>query len=290
RCRPARPDLDPRQAVLLGAAPAQRGTDGALRLLRGRRRTIVGADLGRRRHRALRRRDVRRCRARPRGRPASPAAAALPARRRRPGVPGLRGAARAARERAGREAAAMTPEPPVLAEVSLTVNGVEHTLAVDTRTSLLDLLRERLGLTGSKKGCDHGQCGACTMLLDGRQVNGCLVLAVACAGGEVVSVEGLAQDGELHPLQRAFIEHDAFQCGYCTPGQICSAAGMQSELAAGWPSAVTDGEPELTGAEIRERMSGNIPPLRRLPESRRGDPGDEPVRAFRYERARDAAT
>ena len=144
----------------------------------------------------------------------------------------------------------MTPEPPVLAEVSLTVNGVEHTLAVDTRTSLLDLLRERLGLTGSKKGCDHGQCGACTMLLDGRRVNGCLVLAVACAGGEVVSVEGLAQDGELHPLQRAFIEHDAFQCGYCTPGQICSAAGVLDEARAEGVALDDD--------EIRERMSGNL--------------------------------
>ena len=152
----------------------------------------------------------------------------------------------------------MTPHPPVLVEVSLTVNGTERTLAVDTRTSLLDLLRERLGLTGSKKGCDHGQCGACTVLLDGRRVNGCLVLAVACAGAEVVSVEGLARDGELHPLQQAFIEHDAFQCGYCTPGQLCSAAGMQAELAAGWPSAVTEGEPELTAGEVRERMSGNI--------------------------------
>ncbi|HEY2741615.1 MAG TPA: 2Fe-2S iron-sulfur cluster-binding protein [Gaiellaceae bacterium] len=152
----------------------------------------------------------------------------------------------------------MTPEPPVLAEVRLTINGIEHTPAVDTRTSLLDLLRERLGLTGSKKGCDHGQCGACTVLLDGRRVNACLILAVACAGAEVVTVEGLAHNGELHPLQRAFIEHDAFQCGYCTPGQLCSAVGMQSELASGWPSAVTDEEPELTAAEVRERMSGNI--------------------------------
>ena len=155
----------------------------------------------------------------------------------------------------------MTPHPPVLVEVSLTVNGTERTLAVDTRTSLLDLLRERLGLTGSKKGCDHGQCGACTVLLDGRRVNGCLVLAVACAGAEVVSVEGLARDGELHPLQQAFIEHDAFQCGYCTPGQICSAAGMLAEARAGMPSFASDdltADPSLHADEIRERMSGNL--------------------------------
>src|SRR4051812_48007984 len=126
------------------------------------------------------------------------------------------------------------------AEVTLTINGVEHTLVLDTRTSLLDLLRERLGLTGSKKGCDHGQCGACTVLLDGQRVNSCLVLAVAHDGSDVVTVEGLASsDGSLHPLQRSFVEHDAFQCGYCTPGQICSAMGMLREAAEGWPSVVT---------------------------------------------------
>jgi xanthine dehydrogenase YagT iron-sulfur-binding subunit len=142
--------------------------------------------------------------------------------------------------------------------MSLCVNGEERTVLVDTRTSLLDLLRERLGLTGAKKGCDHGQCGACTVLIDGRRANACLALAVAHAGAEVVTVEGLAGNGELHPLQRAFVEHDAFQCGYCTPGQLCSAAAMLNELAAGRPSAVTDGEPMLTEAEVRERMSGNI--------------------------------
>jgi len=150
----------------------------------------------------------------------------------------------------------------VLAEVSLRVNGTEHALTVDTRTSLLDLLRERLGLTGAKKGCDHGQCGACTVLIDGRRANACLALAVAHAGADVVTVEGLADGGELHPLQRAFIERDAFQCGYCTPGQLCSAAGMLREAADGWPSAVTpslgtDGI-ELDTEEIRERMSGNL--------------------------------
>jgi len=155
-------------------------------------------------------------------------------------------------------------EPPVLTDVRLTVNGAPHELAIDTRTSLLDLLREHLDLTGAKKGCDHGQCGACTILIDGRRANACLALAVAHDGAEIVTIEGLAGDGdELHPLQRAFIEHDAFQCGYCTPGQLCSAAGMLQEIRDGWPSAVTPGARgdagiELTDAEIRERMSGNI--------------------------------
>jgi xanthine dehydrogenase YagT iron-sulfur-binding subunit len=153
-----------------------------------------------------------------------------------------------------------TAEPPVFAEVTLTVNGHEHHLSIDTRTSVLDLLRERLGLTGSKKGCDHGQCGACTVLVDGRRANACLALAVAHAGAEIVTIEGLAEGPELHALQSAFIEHDAFQCGYCTPGQLCSAAGMLAEANDGWPSAVTadDGPAALTGAEIRERISGNL--------------------------------
>jgi len=147
-------------------------------------------------------------------------------------------------------------------EMDIRVNGQDRRLVVDTRTSLLDALREQLGLTGTKKGCDHGQCGACTILLDGRRVNGCLALAVAHQGGEVTTVEGLEGDGgELHPLQRAFIEHDAFQCGYCTPGQLCSAAGMLDEVAAGFPSAVTrdlTADPALDEAEVRERMSGNL--------------------------------
>src|SRR6478672_2018669 len=129
-----------------------------------------------------------------------------------------------------------------LANVRLLVNGEERSLELDTRTSLLDLLREQLGLTGAKKGCDHGQCGACTVLLDGRRANACLVLAVAADGAAVVTVEGLAEGDELHPLQQAFVEHDALQCGYCTPGQLCSAVGMLDEAAAGWPSAVTPGE------------------------------------------------
>ena len=149
---------------------------------------------------------------------------------------------------------------PELAEVTLHVNGVEQSLVLDTRTSLLDLLRERLGLTGAKKGCDHGQCGACTVLIDGVRANACLALAVAHRGAEITTVEGLAADGRLSPLQRAFVEHDAFQCGYCTPGQLCSATGMLAELERGDPSAVTPdlGEPELGAIEVRERMSGNI--------------------------------
>jgi xanthine dehydrogenase YagT iron-sulfur-binding subunit len=154
-------------------------------------------------------------------------------------------------------------ESPVLADISLRINGTEHELTIDTRTSLLDLLREHLDLTGAKKGCDHGQCGACTILIDGRRANACLALAVAHDGAEITTVEGLAgADGEeLHPLQRAFIEHDAFQCGYCTPGQLCSAAAMLAEVREGWPSAVTpedNGGVELTDAEIRERMNGNL--------------------------------
>jgi xanthine dehydrogenase YagT iron-sulfur-binding subunit len=153
---------------------------------------------------------------------------------------------------------AVPADPPVRASLRLTVNGAERRLLIDTRTSVLDLLREHLGLTGSKKGCDHGQCGACTVLIDGHRANSCLALAIAHDGAEVTTVEGLARDDGLHPLQRAFIEHDAFQCGYCTPGQLCSAVGMLGEVAAGAPSAVTNGEVALTAEEIRERMSGNL--------------------------------
>jgi xanthine dehydrogenase YagT iron-sulfur-binding subunit len=148
-----------------------------------------------------------------------------------------------------------------VASVTLRVNGEEHALELDTRTSLLDLLRERLGLTGAKKGCDHGQCGACTVLVDGRRANACLALAVSYDGAEITTIEGLAPDGALHPLQAAFVEHDAFQCGYCTPGQICSAVGMLDEGEAGWPSHVTAdvaAAPVLDEDEIRERMAGNI--------------------------------
>jgi xanthine dehydrogenase YagT iron-sulfur-binding subunit len=147
-------------------------------------------------------------------------------------------------------------------EITIKVDGTEHRLAVDTRMTLLDSLRERLGVTSPKKGCDHGQCGACTVLLDGRRANSCLALAVAHDGAEIVTAEGLARGGDLHPMQRAFIEYDAFQCGYCTPGQIVSAVGMLEEVEAGWPSNVTEDldaeEVSLDDDEIRERMSGNL--------------------------------
>ena len=147
-------------------------------------------------------------------------------------------------------------------EITIKVDGTEHRLRVDTRTTLLDALRERLGITSPKKGCDHGQCGACTVLLAGRRANSCLALAVAHDGAEIVTAEGLAGGGDLHPMQRAFIEHDAFQCGYCTPGQIVSAVGMLEEVEAGWPSNVTEDldaeEVSLDDDEIRERMSGNL--------------------------------
>ena len=146
-------------------------------------------------------------------------------------------------------------------DITLTVNGVTHELTLDARTTLLDLLREHLGLTGAKKGCDHGQCGSCTVLLDGRRITSCLALAVAHDGAELTSIEGLADGDDLHPIQAAFVEHDAFQCGYCTPGQILSAVGMLEEVRAGWPSFATadlQAEPELDEREIRERMSGNL--------------------------------
>jgi xanthine dehydrogenase YagT iron-sulfur-binding subunit len=144
--------------------------------------------------------------------------------------------------------------------MNLVVNGVEHALDLDPRTTLLDALREHLGLTGAKKGCDHGQCGACTVLLDGRRVNSCLVLTIAQQDAEVTTIEGLGTLEHLHPMQESFVAHDGLQCGYCTPGQICSAVGMLDEVAKGWPSTVTpiDADAALTDAEIRERMSGNL--------------------------------
>src|SRR5918998_5058321 len=147
-------------------------------------------------------------------------------------------------------------------EITIKVDGTEHRLRVDTRTTLLDALRERLGITSPKKGCDHGQCGACTVLLDGRRANSCLALAVAHDGAEIVTAEGLVGGGYLHQMQQAFVEQDAFQCGYCTPGQIVSAVGMLEEAEAGWPSHVTGAlnteEIVLDDDEIRERMSGNL--------------------------------
>ncbi|KFG01577.1 2Fe-2S iron-sulfur cluster-binding protein [Streptomyces europaeiscabiei] len=148
--------------------------------------------------------------------------------------------------------------------ITLNINGEKHTLSVDHRTTLLDALRERLDMTGTKKGCDQGQCGACTVLVDGRRNVSCLQLAVAAEGREITTIEGVADGDALHPVQQAFLDLDGFQCGYCTPGQICSAIAVIEEHAAGWPSAVTDdvrpeaGPPPLTPGEIRERMSGNL--------------------------------
>ncbi|MEU9149717.1 2Fe-2S iron-sulfur cluster-binding protein [Streptomyces sp. NPDC048417] len=154
--------------------------------------------------------------------------------------------------------------PPTHSAITLNINGEKHSLSVDHRTTLLDALRERLALTGTKKGCDQGQCGACTVLVDGRRAVACLQLAVAVEGREVTTVEGLADGARLHPVQQAFLDLDGYQCGYCTPGQICSAVAVLEEHAAGWPSAVTGdvrpeaGPPPLTAEEIRERMSGNL--------------------------------
>ena len=147
--------------------------------------------------------------------------------------------------------------------ITLNINGVQRSVALDDpRVTLLDLLRERLHLTGTKKGCDRGQCGACTVLVDGRRINSCMALAISLDGADVLTIEGVARGDQLHPVQAAFIAHDGFQCGFCTPGQICSAVGMLAELKRGLPSAAT---PQLTAAamefaetEVRERMSGNI--------------------------------
>ena len=146
-------------------------------------------------------------------------------------------------------------------QMKLTINGAAHELDVDTRTTLLDALRHHLGLAGSKKGCDHGQCGACTVLLNGRRINACLTLAVMHQDDEITTIEGLGQPGDLNALQKAFVRRDGYQCGYCTPGQIMSATAMLDEVAAGWPSYVSaslQGGVELTVEEVAERMSGNL--------------------------------
>jgi xanthine dehydrogenase YagT iron-sulfur-binding subunit len=146
--------------------------------------------------------------------------------------------------------------------MALRINAQDFAVELDPRTTLLDMLRNHIGLTGSKKGCDHGQCGACTVLVNGRRINACLTLAAMHEGDEITTIEGLAAGDRLHPMQAAFVARDGFQCGYCTPGQICSAVGMLHEVEAGWPShASADGDARsvaLTDAEIRERMSGNI--------------------------------
>jgi xanthine dehydrogenase YagT iron-sulfur-binding subunit len=164
--------------------------------------------------------------------------------------------------RAGAFAEPAVDEPGVpRVAVSFMLNEQARSLSLDPRTTLLDALREHIGLTGTKKGCDHGQCGACTVIVDGRRINSCLSLAVMHEGDQIMTVEGLARGGVLHPMQAAFVEHDAFQCGYCTPGQICSAVGMLSEFKSGAPSYVSDdlsAAPSFADEEIRERMSGNI--------------------------------
>jgi xanthine dehydrogenase YagT iron-sulfur-binding subunit len=164
---------------------------------------------------------------------------------------------------AAQEAQAAAATKPQMMSLTLKVNGTSKSLSLDTRTSLLDALREHLALTGSKKGCDHGQCGACTVLVDGRRVNSCLTLAVTADGAEITTIEGLAHGDDLHPVQAAFLEHDGFQCGYCTPGQICSAVALLNEHKHNTLSTVSfetgnTSNPELTDNEIRERMSGNI--------------------------------
>lgn len=153
------------------------------------------------------------------------------------------------------------PRGDMRSDITLTVDGQRHTFSTDNRTTLLDALRDRLGVTSPKKGCDHGQCGACTVLLNGRRATTCLAFAVAYDGAEIITSAGLADGDMPHPLHQAFLDHDGFQCGYCTPGQICSAAGMLDEAERGWPSAVTPDvtrAPALDADEIRERMSGNL--------------------------------
>jgi xanthine dehydrogenase YagT iron-sulfur-binding subunit len=152
-------------------------------------------------------------------------------------------------------------ETPSMSKVSITVNGVARELELDTRTTLLDALRERLRLPGTKKGCDHGQCGACTVIVGGRRINSCLTLAVMHEGDSITTIEGLGTPEKLHPMQAAFVKHDGYQCGYCTPGQICSAVAVLEEINAGIPSHVTSdlvAQPEVSSVEVRERMSGNI--------------------------------
>jgi xanthine dehydrogenase YagT iron-sulfur-binding subunit len=159
------------------------------------------------------------------------------------------------------KAEAPAGDPPVMAKVSFDVNGKARALELDTRTTLLDALREHLQLTGTKKGCDHGQCGACTVIAGGRRINSCLTLAVMHEGDRITTIEGLGTPENLHPMQAAFVKHDGYQCGYCTPGQICSAVAVLGEIEAGIPSHVSadlGARPQATAVELRERMSGNL--------------------------------
>ena len=156
---------------------------------------------------------------------------------------------------------ALSPLNFSLMKLTLDVNDQSRDLDLDPRTTLLDALREHLHLTGTKKGCDHGQCGACTVLVDGRRINSCLTLAIMHDGDRITTIEGLGDPDHMHPMQRAFVKHDGFQCGYCTPGQVCSAVAMLDEIRSGVPSHVTkdlEASPTLSAEEIRERMSGNI--------------------------------
>ena len=164
-------------------------------------------------------------------------------------------------EAAASSSRAAVAEAPSMSKVSFTINGIARELEVDTRTTLLDALRERLLLTGTKKGCDQGQCGACTVIVDGRRVTSCLTLAVMHEGDNITTIEGLGTPENLHPMQAAFVKHDGYQCGYCTPGQICAAVAMLEEIKAGIPSHVSadlTAPSQASVAEIRERMSGNI--------------------------------
>ena len=176
-------------------------------------------------------------------------------------LPAMAGGQGAAAALTGTAASNATTPAPVQSTVTMRINGKPHTLSLDTRTTLLDALREHLHLTGTKKGCDHGQCGACTVLVDGRRINSCLTLAVMHEGAEVTTIEGLGTPDRLHPMQAAFVKHDGFQCGYCTPGQICSAVAAIDEIRRGVPSHVTGDltvQPLLSADELRERMSGNL--------------------------------
>jgi xanthine dehydrogenase YagT iron-sulfur-binding subunit len=188
----------------------------------------------------------------------------LPIRRRELLIAGATSAVAAAAPEAGAAPAPLAAPGAALvptAKVALEVNGSPHVLELDTRTTLLDALREHLHLTGTKKGCDHGQCGACTVLVDGRRINACLTLAVMHPGARVTTIEGLGTPERMHPMQAAFVKHDGYQCGYCTPGQVCSAVGMLDELRRGVPShasADLQARPLLSVDELRERMSGNL--------------------------------